>query len=67
VNQDVAALRQLDDGIVGTAVAGVTNRSLTGIDPEGETLEISSLGSDSRLNSRINGAIGGPPASGAYT
>ena len=40
VNQDVAALRQFDDGIVGTAVAGVANRSLAGVDTEGETLEI---------------------------
>jgi hypothetical protein len=40
VNQDVAALRQLDDGIVGTAVTGATDRSLADIDAESQTHEI---------------------------
>jgi hypothetical protein len=40
VNQDVAALRQFDDGVAGTAVAGVANRALAGVDAEGEALEV---------------------------
>src|SRR5262245_36547357 len=40
VNEDVTALRQLDDGIAGTAVAGVADRSVAGIDSESEALEI---------------------------
>ncbi len=32
--------RQFDNGVVGTTVAGVTDRSFTGIDPESQTDEI---------------------------
>jgi hypothetical protein len=39
-DQQVAALRQVDDRVAEPAVAGVADRSFAGVEPEGEAFEL---------------------------